>query len=216
VLTCDGERSYISEQGTYNDLITQEISQLTQLMSSYSITTDLCTTTDSNEIPNNSDDSSSTSSENDTDTTDTTAAVDTAAVLPDSLVRFTEELQLHATLSRSHSSLRESSLLLMSAHSAHSSAILYDDCDEDNTTAASTAASATTAADASATAAASSSGNAIVAAGARLVQDETIAAGRVQWQVYKTYFKEGSGGTLLTDTLMTVSLSTDTTAHFAS
>eukprot|EP00953_Heterococcus_sp_UTEX-ZZ885_P030604 16163-Heterococcus_DN1.PRE.4 len=197
VLKCDGARSYISEQGTYSNLITQESSQLTQLMSTYSVTTGLCTTTDSNDIPNNSDDSSSTSSENDTDTTDTTAAVDTAAVLPDSLVRFTEELQLHATLSRSHSSLREPSLLLMSAHSAHSSAILYDDCDEDNTTAtASTSATADTA-DTGATAAASSSGNAIVAAGARLVQDETIAAGRVQWQVYRTYFKEGSGGETL-------------------
>jgi energy-coupling factor transporter ATP-binding protein EcfA2 len=216
VLKCDGVRSYISKQGTYNDLIAQDNSELAQLMSSYSITTELCTTISSNDRPDNSDNSSSTSSENDTDTTDTTAAVDTAAVLPDSLVRFTEELQLHATLSRSHSSLREPSLLLMSAHSAHSSALLYDDYNEDNTTATNTAGSANTAATVSTTAAASSSGNAVAAAGTRLVQDETIAAGRVQWQVYTTYFNEGSGGTLLTDTLMTVSLSTDTTAHFAS
>jgi energy-coupling factor transporter ATP-binding protein EcfA2 len=194
VLKCDGVRSYISEQGTYSELIAQDNRKLAQLMSTCSITTALCTTTDGSYTLDNSDDSSSTSGENDIDTAAATAAVDTAAVLPDSLVRFTEELQLHATLSRSHSSLRDPSLLLMSAHSAHGSATLCDDYDEDNT-ATTTTASATT--DTSTTAAASGSDHrAVVAADARLVQDETTAAGRVQWQVYKIYFK-GSGGTLL-------------------
>jgi ABC-type glutathione transport system ATPase component len=30
--------------------------------------------------------------------------------------------------------------------------------------------------------------------GARLVEDETKQVGKVQWQVYRTYFKDGSGG----------------------
>jgi ABC-type proline/glycine betaine transport system ATPase subunit len=198
VLKCNGVRSYISEQGAYNDLIAQANSHLTQLMSTYSITTELCTTIDGNNSSDNGDDSSSASSENGTDTTATTAvdaataAVNNAAVLPDSLVRFTEKL--HATPSRSHSSLRKSSLVLMSSHSARGSAILYDDYDKD-TTVTSSMASAATAADTIATAVATgAAGDSI--AGARLVQDETIAVGHVQWQVYKTYFKVGSGGTL--------------------
>jgi ABC-type sulfate/molybdate transport systems ATPase subunit len=196
-LRCDGVRSYISEQGTYSELMAQQHSELSQLMATYSITTELCTTTDDDNSVDNSDDNSSSTSGDDVVTPTTavgTATVNNSAMLPDSLVRFTEELQLHATLSRSHSSLREPSLLLMSAHSAHGSAELYDEYNEDST-ATTTAANTSTTVNASTTVT-TSCGDAVVA-GARLVQDETIATGHVQWQVYKTYFKEGSGGTLL-------------------
>jgi ATP-binding cassette, subfamily C (CFTR/MRP), member 1 len=44
--------------------------------------------------------------------------------------------------------------------------------------------------------------------GARLVEDETKQVGKVQWQVYRTYFKDGSGGWLIPIILIIVTIIT--------
>jgi ABC-type multidrug transport system ATPase subunit len=233
VLKCDGVRSYISGQGSYNDLIAQENSELTQLMSTYSITTEQINNVNGNSIVGAivvSDDSNGNDSASITNSFVNGRAESDTAVC-DAFIHLSDDVSeggdnYDNDLQDDTESIAES---VASMQSAYSSVSVNDAPTEEMIAATTTTddiyidASTTGAATTAGTAAeqydhttrttgvtAATTGDSV--AGARLVQAEKMATGHVQWQVYKTYFKEGSGGTLLTVTLLTVT-STVTTAH---
>jgi ABC-type multidrug transport system ATPase subunit len=206
VLRCDGVRSYISEQGTYSELIAQESSELTQLMSTYSITTEQINTVNDNNIigativsdDSNGNDNASITNDSVNGRADSdTAVCDAFLHLSDNVSEaddnYDNESQDDAE------SVAESVASMQSAYSS----VSFNDAPTEEMIAAITTtddiATATTGSTemTTGTIAATIAATGDSVAGARLVQAEKMATGHVQWQVYKTYFKEGSGGTLL-------------------
>jgi ABC-type multidrug transport system ATPase subunit len=227
----DGVRSYVSEQGTYSELITQENSELTQLMSSYSITTEHMNDVNVNNIASvttNGDDSNGNDNVNITSGS-VNGRADSDTAVCDAFIHLSDDVSeagdnFDNDLQADTESIAESVASMQSVYSSLSvndapteemiaATTTTDDIDASTTGAATTAGTAAEQYDhttRTTVVTAATTGDSV--AGARLVQAEKMATGHVQWQVYKTYFKEGSGGTLLTVTLLTVT-SSATTAH---
>jgi hypothetical protein len=215
VLRCDGVRSYISEQGTYSELIAQEHSELTQLMATYSITTEQTSyngnsssisATDGDHSVDNDDMNTAISSANGS-VNGSSAESDVAVCDAYAFIHLDDNVSEADNNYDAASQDSVDSESVTSMQSAYSHVTEINDgpteemiaaittTDDTATAASTTGTTAATAGTTDATATAAVNTGDSVVAGARLVQDEKMAVGHVQWQVYKTYFNEGSGGT---------------------